>query len=102
MYAAVHCFNKAGGVRLTWVFKSINHWSSIMKIIKSALLVVTLSILALSLNVLAGHGYHDWTKIKTERGDGNYVICKWKCDGIMGKDDSHTKETSGNGNCPQP
>ena len=71
-----------------------------MKVIKSVLLVLTLSVLTFSLNVVAGHGWHSWTKIKSEKTDQGYEICKWKCDGVTGKDDSHTKETSGEYRCP--
>lgn len=69
-----------------------------MRQIKYALLIV---VLGLSAAAYAAHGHHSWQKIKTEKGDGNWVICKWKCDGIYGKE-AHTTETSGKGRCPSP
>jgi|GEM_PF-6260665 hypothetical protein len=68
-----------------------------MKKCKLILLSITL---ALSTTAYS-HTWHSWQKIKTERGDGNWVICKWKCDGVFGKG-AHTTETSGRGSCPQP
>ena len=70
-----------------------------LKRLKLAIICV---LLAFTTAAFAGHSYHNWVKIKTERGDGNWVICTWKCDGVLGKDDAHTTETSGRGSCPRP
>lgn len=49
----------------------------------------------------AGHGFHSWTKVKQEKGHNGQILCKWYCDGVFGKE-SHYKETSGSGRCPNP